>query len=153
MPSSISKLMKALTSTRWVQNETKEETVTQIAHSTEVFLLEWVCTGKKSHASTYTQRTLCTSDDRTTLRSNLHHRSPGSCSKCIQSSPTHTNGSCAKNTVCPCARCLSPGQPQLSLTHLFSHRSGFLWTVLCKHLHCNPRCHKVNCVKGYCCMR
>lgn len=37
------------------------------------------------------------------------------------------------------------------LSHL-SHRSGFLWTVLCKHLQCNPRCHKVNYVKGYSCM-
>lgn len=71
---------------------------------------------KKAQCNACTQRTLCTSNNRTTLphtarRSNLHHRSPGSCSKCIQSSPTHTNFSYAKNTMCPCAHRLYPGQP------------------------------------------
>lgn len=99
---------------------------------------------RNARALARTQRTLCTSNDRTaqphtTGWRNLHHRSPGSCSKCIQSSPTHTKVWCAKNAMWPCAGCLYPGQRERSL---FSHRSGFLWIVLCKQPHCNPRCHK-----------
>lgn len=81
----------------------KRGNVTQIARLLKFFCLSGCAMEKKA----YTQRTLCTSNNRTTLphtagRSNLHHRSPGSCSKCIQSNPTHTNGSYAKNSMCPC---------------------------------------------------
>lgn len=106
LPSSISKLMKALTSTRCEKKKkTKEETKTQLL--LKIFCLSGCATEKKAHAYKCAQSALCTSNDRTTLPhtagwSKLHHRSPGSCSQCNQSSPTHTNGSNAKNTMCPC---------------------------------------------------
>lgn len=98
--------------------------------------LEWVSSGKKvMRAHTYTENSLYLENERTaqphtTGWSNLHHRSPGSCSKCIQSGPTHTKVWCAKNAMCPCADCLYPGQRERSLTSFHTGLAFFgLWYV------------------------
>lgn len=51
-----------------IQKQNKRGNVTQIASSTEVLLLEWVCDGKKAQSNACTQSTLCTSNNTTSHR-------------------------------------------------------------------------------------
>lgn len=108
-------------------------------------LLEWVTEKSKRGHTSSTENSLYLEWQNSTTS---HHRMEQSASQItwflFQEHPVKPNPHkglvCQGRHVPPCR--LPVSWTTWTLSHLFSHKSGFLWIVLCKKPHCNPRCHK-----------